>query len=360
MPQADAGKDSSQAVDPPPREQHLPDETAVDNNIQPSHRDDDDDDDDDDQLQVARRFLAQDAVKSASREKKIQFLTSKGIGSNDIEKLLGQSEQQHPDSAPHSPDHQSGNTQTTAAAGNPSLLVTTSDRPPIVTYPEFLVKPQRQPPLVTKDGLFSTLYAFAGLSTLLYGTSKYLAGPMVDSLTDARTEMHRVTANKLQSLIAQLEKTVSVLPSTTSPAGLGDDTYASDAEDPAELFHRDVGTQTSLIDTSSTTTSKKDEPAPKRHADNLACLSKSISVLRDQYRAQSEGLQNIKTVLDVFQDDLDGMTYYGGAADSVGGYDIYGALKRNEPEDEIRKVRDNIRRIKGVLLSTRNFPAFTR
>jgi hypothetical protein len=33
---------------------------------------------------------------------------------------------------------------------------------------------------------------------------------------------------------------------------------------------------------------------------------------------------------------------------------------KNEPDDEVRKARDNIRRIKGVLLSTRSFPASTR
>lgn len=49
-------------------------------------------DDHDQQLQVARRFLDEDEVKSASREKKVQFLKTKGISDGDIEKLLGQSE----------------------------------------------------------------------------------------------------------------------------------------------------------------------------------------------------------------------------------------------------------------------------
>ncbi|KAL3963766.1 hypothetical protein ACCO45_000770 [Purpureocillium lilacinum] len=70
-------------------------------------------------------------------------------------------------------------------------------------------------------------------------------------------------------------------------------------------------------------------------------------------------MDEIRTLLDVFRDDLDGMTY-GGQTQFVGGYDMYGTAKKSEPEDEIRKVRDNIRRVKGVLLSTRNFPGSTR
>lgn len=203
------------------------------------------------------------------------------------------------------------------------------------------------------------MYAFVGLSTLLYGTSKYLIAPMVENLTDARTELHDVTSKRLDSLVAQLEKTVSVIPPTKSQAELSEDNDSSDAEDPSEMFHRDIGTQTSLIDDKATPAVKEAEPASKRHADNLASLSKTLSVLKDQFRAQSEGFEDVKTVLDVFRDDLDGMTY-GGHTDFVGGYDIYGSAKKNEPEDEIRKVRDNIRRVKGVLLSTRNFPASTR
>ena len=49
-----------------------------------------------------------------------------------------------------------------------------------MTYPEFLTKPTRPPPLVTRDGIFNTLYAFAGLSTALYGVSKFIVAPWND------------------------------------------------------------------------------------------------------------------------------------------------------------------------------------
>jgi hypothetical protein len=53
---------------------------AEDNNIQS------------DKLEVARRFLEDDAVKSAPREVKIDFLKSKGVGDEDIQFLLSEPE----------------------------------------------------------------------------------------------------------------------------------------------------------------------------------------------------------------------------------------------------------------------------
>lgn len=49
-----------------------------------------------DQLDVARRFLDDDEVKSAPREKKVAFLKAKGIEDGDIEKLLGETDQESP------------------------------------------------------------------------------------------------------------------------------------------------------------------------------------------------------------------------------------------------------------------------
>lgn len=42
-------------------------------------------------IRIARRFLEHDDVKSASREKKVAFLRSKGINDEDVEKALGSS-----------------------------------------------------------------------------------------------------------------------------------------------------------------------------------------------------------------------------------------------------------------------------
>lgn len=233
-----------------------------------------------------------------------------------------------------------------------------SDRPPIVTYPEFLAKPPRPPPLVTTNGLLATLYGFAGFSTLLYGASKYLVAPMVESLTDARSELHGAASHKLHALVSILEKTVSELPPTGSHPMAVDDA-SDDAEDPAEMFHRDVGTQTSLSESSAVLPRLAAESESERQAHRLSEATKSLSSLKDQLRAQSEDLEDVRTLLDVFRDNIDAMAF-SSQSQFVAGFDMYGTAKRAEPQDEIRRVRDNIRLVKGALLSTRSFPASTR
>ncbi|KAI1033397.1 hypothetical protein LB503_008744 [Fusarium chuoi] len=232
------------------------------------------------------------------------------------------------------------------------------DRPPVVTYPEFLAKAPRPPPLVTKERLFNALYAVTGLSTLIYGTSRYVIQPMVDSQAEARTDFHDLTSRKLDTLVAKLEKTVSEVPPKKPIAGVEEE---SDVEDPTEMFHRDMGTQTTFPISSVTamTDSKNNGSAAKHNTNQLGTLNKTLSGLKDEYRSQSEGMDKIKTAVDMLRDDLDTMTYTA-YPDHSTGYDLYGRSRKPEPDDEIRKVRDNIRRVKGVLLSTRNFPASAR
>lgn len=177
---------------------------------------------------------------------------------------------------------------------------------------------------------------------------------MIDSQTEARVEFHDVTTRKLDALVAKLEKSVSQVPPKKTTAE-----EDSDAEDPTEMFHKDMGTQTSSPLVTTTTKDASDESLAQQHTDRLSGLSKSLSSIKDEYRSQSEGMDGIKTAVDVLRDDLDSLTY-GSQADFLGGYDIYGSARKNEPDDEIRKVRDSIRRVKGVLLSTRNFPVSTR
>ncbi|KAF7563100.1 hypothetical protein G7046_g1039 [Stylonectria norvegica] len=222
-------------------------------------------------------------------------------------------------------------------------------------------RPLQHPLHIPSTPPFNTLYAFAGLSTLLYGSSKYLLGPMVDTQTEARLDFHATTAAKLDALVTKLESTVSEVPAAKKLAALGDD--ESDVDDPSEMFHRDMGTQTSLP-LSVAPTMGKDAggdatAAQQKHVDGVVMLSKVLSGFKDDLRQQTEDMEDIKTLLDVLRDDVDGLTY-GGQSEFLAGYDMYGRSRNAEPEDEIRKVRDNIRRVKGVLLSTRNFPSSTR
>ncbi|PHH81136.1 hypothetical protein CDD80_2121 [Ophiocordyceps camponoti-rufipedis] len=311
-----------------------------------------------DQLHTARRFLQDDHVKTASLEEKASFLKSKGVSDGDIQKLLAELESSSRQTETAEPEPQSPtNTPNRPANSHPSEE-TETDRPPIVTYPEFLAKPARPPPLVTTTRLLNTVYGFAGFATLLYGTSKYYLAPMVDDLTEARSNLYTTATSKLLALIPTLEKSVSVIPPTASHSAPADD--ASDAEDPSEMFHRDVGTQTSLPDSPAGTAQVRPVAGSPsdRQADRLSDAVRTLSGLKDDFRSQCDHLEDLRTLLDVLRDDLDGMTY-GSRGHFLGGYEMYGT-KRNEPDDEIRKVRDNIRRVKGILLSTRSFPSSTR
>ncbi|KAL7921581.1 peroxisomal membrane anchor domain-containing protein, variant 1 [Trichoderma austrokoningii] len=323
-----------------------------------------------DKLEVARRFLEDDAVKSAPREVKIDFLKSKGVADGDIQTLLSEPEGEASATEEPTPADESNQKALSvleksfaptppAAPAPPASILAGSDRPPVVTYPEFLTKPQNEPPLVTTNGLLNTLYAFGGLSTLLYGASKFAVEPMVEKQTSARLDLHETTSKKLDSILAQLESTVSVVPSYNKSGANNNATTSpedEDVDDPSEMFHRDIGTQTASPIASSS--KSKDEARSTLQADRLSKLAKSLTGLTNDYKKQSTDSDSVKTFLDAFRDELDTMTY-GNQTEIFGAYDIH-KKKKKESEDEIRKVRDNIRRIKGVLLSARTFPTSAR
>ncbi|KAK1458972.1 hypothetical protein CMEL01_01971 [Colletotrichum melonis] len=353
-----------------------------------------------DSLEVARKFLQDDEIKDAPREAKESFLKTKGISPEDIEQLLGssasepaqdttQTEQLPPSSsqvttASPAPAHTTPS-QTPSPSPSPSpsppqneiSFPRQTDQPPVVTYPEFLTKPARPPPLVTANGILNTLYAFAGISTLLYGTSKYLVQPMVENLTEARYDLHETTSQNLAKIIEKLEGTVSEIPAPkkSAAAGAADgankdaaDDDASSADDPTEMFHRDIGTQTSIPSTPSLTTwgenkgsnSDKDKSATDRQADKLTWFKNQAAWLKTTVVADADDVADLKSKMDVLKDDLVQLAYPSPSDYAGNSYSLYGGPRKNEPEDEIKKARDNIRRVKGVLLSTRNFPASAR
>lgn len=241
----------------------------------------------------------------------------------------------------------------------------TFDRPPIVTYPEFLTKPVRPPPLMTVNGFLNTLYAFGGISTLVYGTSKYVLEPMVQSLTEARISLHETARDDLTKLVDKLETVVSELPATAKKdhavegEAYRDDDEKSSYDDPAELFHRDVGVQTSLPPSPALgfSTPLSTEPTSVVQARRLTQLVERVKDISEGLTDQTETLGDVKMVLNDLTSDLSVLSSAQAGSD-FGGYSMYGS--RNEPDDEIKKAKENIRRVKGVLLSTRSFPASTR
>nr|XP_036584160.1 peroxin 14 17 [Colletotrichum truncatum]KAF6793549.1 peroxin 14 17 [Colletotrichum truncatum] len=320
-----------------------------------------------DNLEVARRFLEDDEIKNSPREKKEEFLKTKGLSSSEIEELLGNSSaseaaQEIAQTEPVPADPATITTpEPHSTSPNDVSLPRANDNPPVVTYPEFLTKPSRPPPLITANGIFNTLYAFAGISTLLYGTSKFVVAPMVENLNEARDELHETTSQKLSAIIEKLEGTVSEIPSKKHTVDQHEDNASSsdDTEDPSELFHRDIGTQTSFpssprLGVTSGLNEKTEGPQP--NSSKLENIARFANQIKDTCTSETDDLVHIKSSMDLLKDDLMQMAYPAPKDFSSG---LYG-YRSNEPDDEIKKVKDNIRRIKGVMLSTRNFPASVR
>lgn len=216
-------------------------------------------------------------------------------------------------------------------------------RPPIITYPEFLAK-EPSPPLLSTNTLLNALYVLTGLTTLLHGTKRYYIDPSLSTQTTARRELSSATTSHLASLLSKLESTVSSIPPTTSPP---DD--ASTCSDPTELFSRDVGTQTSPPPIAPT----KNEPSPvESQAQKLDALSRRLGDLREGLDAQAENTHDAMAVADALMEKL--------REASVARSYAHLGWNQPEPDDEVKRVKENIRRLKGVFLSTRNFPVSTK
>ncbi|KAK1830751.1 putative peroxin 14 17 protein [Podospora conica] len=315
-------------------------------------------------LEQARKFLRDPAVQEHSAEQKTEFLKTKGVSDADIEIILREAAQEAQPEPPQPPTQ-----QTQASASNPVPIEPRSepakplpaaaepkeDRPPIVTYPEFLTKPVRPPPLMTVNGFLNTLYGFAGLSTLVYGTSKFVLEPMVQSLTDARVELHDAAKTDLSKLIEKLEAVVSEIPAAPKKeVERDDDDDKSSYDDPTELFHRDVGVQTSLPSTPAEPAAPAAETAGEKQARQLEKLVASAKEVNDGMAGETESFEEVKKDMEKFTQYIQELTY---PNLSLGGA-MFGGSR--EPDDEIKKAKENVRRIKGVMLTTRSFPGSTR
>ncbi|KAK3387249.1 peroxisomal membrane anchor protein conserved region-domain-containing protein [Podospora didyma] len=334
-------------------------------------------------LERARKFLQDADVQKTTPERKAEFLKSKGIPERDIEELL--KDEVRGASATSQAESRSLSTQITPPATPPAAieeplsesgteplkLEKRDDRPPIITYPEFLTKPARPPPLVTVNGFFNTLYAFGAVSALIYGASKYVVEPMVDALTEARISLHDTAKQDLDKLVAKLENTVSEIPPNKKTAEASghtdadDDAASSSYDDPTELFHRDIGVQTSLPTSPLAGTfpdlalSTPEKPVAQQTR-RLTELVASLKGVHEGTTSQTRAYMNITVDLDDLRTDLDRLGSAQNDWQPPAGFSFYGRSSRSEPDDEIKKAKENIRRVKGVLLSARSFPATTK
>lgn len=373
-----------------------------------------------DLIDQASKFLEDESIRDASTDRKVSFLESKGLTSDEIQQLLGVSrnpEASSADSTAVEPNPQetssssSSSDRSEATSSSPVTTPTSSssptmsqprstpatsttssnvarDVPPIITYPEFLFQPAKPPPLVTMSRFLYTIYGAAGLGATIYGASEYLVKPMLANLTSARLDLASTAKENLQKLNEKLEQSVSVIPAhLTARKNKGTeqgDEDSSDADsiisDPTELFHRDIGTQTTPdVSTTSRSSSSKDPAetaadaptvAVNKHLTRLESIQSSLKEINEFEKDSSTLDDSMRTRLTDFHHYLDGLIYaapsynattagYGGlySGNTSSGSDSSSSGVRKAEEDAIASFKAEIRGVKGALLSARNFPA---
>ena len=154
--------------------------------------------------------------------------------------------------------------------------------------------------------MINATYAAAGLATLFYAANTYLIQPMLDSLTESRHDLASHSQSKLDDFNDRLSKLVSKLPEPKSTAReeipeIEVDEASSTVSDPTELYHRDMGTQTSPLPTRRASTSSSSDnnpfvpPESARTKDPITYQTNGLDVLRSHLDDLSTGFSASKT-----------------------------------------------------------------
>ncbi|KAI9737297.1 MAG: hypothetical protein M1818_005830 [Claussenomyces sp. TS43310] len=307
-------------------------------------------------LDKARKFLSEEDVRDASTEKKIEFLENKGLTNDEIHSLLGISRNT---SASNSIPSPSGTSHEASVSTSPSPIPASSpparDMPPVITYPEFLTTPAQASPFITAQRLLSVLYIFGGLSTLLYGTTTHVVSPMVASLTASRRELAESAQANLDRFVTKLEGSVSRIPQQPSEPPLYRDDE-DDESDPTEMFHRDIGVQTSLPASRSSSRAASPSPLDALEAQRarLFDLTSHIRELNEACESEAQDSEQFGTNFNVLRDYLNDLL---NVTPSFNFNRSYGGHDKNQENDGISKFKAEIRGLKGGLLSAKSFPS---
>lgn len=372
-----------------------------------------------------RRFLQDPIVQDAPFDKKKAFLLSKDISEEIIHQVIGSGDSQHTPvtdgsddaaqqefDASKTPPTTDGSTEAATqefeaskTTPSPASYVKTTDGsqeaasqefeaskavsfsateftsqrpsaaprpprdvPPIITYPEFLVQPQKPPPLVTVSRLINATYIAGALTASAYALSKYIIAPMADNLNHARHDMFEHTNQHVTGFNDKLSKVVSTVPrtvkaSTSTPAEFADFDMDSVTSDPTELFHRDVGTQTSpslsrRSSLSSDAEIVRPDSVPLKQATRLEIMKSHLSELLEGAESNGTNNQTLQASISETRSYLDGLYYtpptYSWNADNS--LNASSSSKDKQPDAAVT-LKAEIRGVKGVLLSAKRFPS---
>ncbi|KAK7921346.1 hypothetical protein PG985_009368 [Apiospora marii] len=331
-------------------------------------------------IDQARRFLADESVRGQSRDKMVEFLKTKGLQREDIEKLLSeQNETESISASPSaSPEQEPETVPEKVTAGEPTMpqatpptppasttsntpppAYTTSDTPPIVTYPEFLTHSPRPPPLITPSRLLDIVGVSGTAWSLLYGAARFVVSPMVDIQIEARSDYYTHVNAKLSNMVGKLEGLVSEVPykngkplrSQSEAYTDAEDDKSSSCDDPTEMFHRDIGTQTSPPPASvalSPGASGTAESTVDAQARRLARLSSAVKELSDMYTKRAEDTSNLHSGVCELRDEVDKVYRNPPWSESASMYGLTRMGRTGQQEDdEYKKTKDAIRSVKG-------------
>ncbi|KAL9126701.1 MAG: hypothetical protein Q9217_004281 [Psora testacea] len=297
-------------------------------------------------LEKASKFLKDPDIRDAPSEKKQSFLQSKGLSHSETEQLLSNNANSESTPPIASQDVQEDKDN------NSTVESSSKTQPPIITYPEFLLHSRKPPPLVTLQRLITAGYIISGAATVVYGTSKYLVGPMIESLSSARHSLHEIAAANLATLNEKLEGNVSTIPANynNSDEGVNLD-VESVTSDGARLFLRTAGTQTSPhLSRSPSISSRSSSAAPvgyaASHSSRLSELCQSLGEIKPRDSIDDA----VKRSLERLRGYLDGLP-------SRRPMQMGGLLLDGNSEDSTARMKAEIRGMKGVLLSAKNFPS---
>lgn len=313
-------------------------------------------------LEQASRFLDDPTIRDAPREKKIAFLESKGVSVEDIETLLGTVAQQDDLSGLEDAGERAWSSAPPKRASISEARPQPRDIPPIVTYPEFLATSEKPPPLMTTKRLLTTAYVAGGLMASIYGLSKYIIAPMTEHLAESRHDFASHTQEQLKEFNERLGKAVSVDPATATKkiTDIADDISEADS-DPTELYHRDYGTQTTptLSRRASVSSSTDAEPTVTAHENRLKIIKSHLQELEANRSNDGTSRDSLKTKVSELTSYLSEMSYQNQYYSSSSGF--YGSNYglpggKDGKNDQIEVLKNDIRAVKGVFLSARNFP----